>query len=754
MPRALSNQVDRRFDVVRDDSGVPTISADSWQDALYGLGYMHALDRKTQVLFARAVASGQAAGQIQHKDELLETDLFFRRVGLHLDLAEAVQEFDEETHEEILAYCDGVSTGLAAKGRSLPMRATGFQADDWTPESVVLVGRLLSFGGLAVSQLQNERLLIELIHAGADPAALSEMFEPRLDEVDFELVRNVTMSNQMSDEALELLVDLPRLAGSNAWAVAPSRSASGHALLASDPHLEINRLPAIWYEANLRWPQNYIIGATLPGCPLFSVARTPKLSWGVTYMKGDTIDFFIEDCRRGGNTGWQYRRNDQWHDFTVRKETIERKGDEPSELNVFENEVGTIDVDLANFKPPPSRPSAANGVNANSDTDTNADDGYFLSMAWAGRHASAALAVSTWLKLTKATNVRDAKETVAQCTQPTLCFVLADSDGHIGLQGCGSFPKRRGDHSGLAPLPAWDSDNHWRGWLAKDLLPSIYDPPEGYLATANEENNPADGPMLVTQTVHDYRKRRITERLSELPSATIEDMQDLQYDVISVQARDLMQIFLPHIPDGPLKDKLSTWDYNYSAHENRCTLFLNLYRNVMMELLGHERGIGWRRIVYLCSRTGFSSMVMTAADRLLHRDESWWWHGRNKGTIIRKAAERVTELDPPTWADVNFFHFDNRFFGSKHVGRLLGFRSKSHPMPGNHATPFQGHVFLTATRESTFAPSYHFVTDMGTNDAWTNLPGGPNESRFSKYYRTDIPRWLKGEYKRISGKPL
>ena len=753
MGRVRTKHTQRQFHVVRDENGVPTITAEGWLETLYGLGYMHALDRKTQVLFSRAVASGRAAEQIKDKDELLETDVFFRRVGLHLDLKKAVEEFDSETFEEVQAYCDGVSAGFLATGRSLPMRATGFHADEWTPESVVLVGRLLSFGGLAVSQLQNERLLIELIHAGADPAALTEMFEPRLDEVDFDLVRSVNMSNQLSDDALELLVDLPRLAGSNAWAVSPTRSATGHALLASDPHLEINRLPSIWYEVNLQWPEHYVIGATLPGCPLFSVARTSKLSWGVTYMKGDTIDFFIEDCRPGGKSGWQYRRDDQWYDFDVRNESIERKGDDPLELNVYENGVGTLDVDLENFEPSHGK-SKGRKKKKPSEVNNNARaaPGKFLSTAWAGRHVSAAAAVSMWLKLTKASNVLEGQKAVVSCTQPTLCFVMADSEGHIGLQGCGSFPKRRSKFSGLAPLPAWNADNHWRGWLGKDLLPSIYDPPEGYLATANEENNPKDGPLLVTQTVHDYRKRRILERLAELPAATVEDMQVLQYDVVSIQARELLEIMLPHIPDGPLKQKMTEWDYNYGADENRCTLFLNLYRNVMMELLGNKRGIGWRRILYLCSRAGFSSMVLTAADRLLHRDDSWWWHGRDKGEIFRRAAEKVTNFEPEAWSDVNFFHFDNRFFGSKHVGRLLGFRSRRHAMPGNHATPFQGHVYQTATRESTFAPSYHFVTDMGTDEAWTNLPGGPSESRFSKFYRTDVQRWLNGDYKSLQGK--
>ena len=75
-------------------------------------------------------------------------------------------------------------------------------------------------------------------------AALKELFSPRLDDVDLELLKDVHMANQLSDDALDLLTDLPRLAGSNAWAVSPSRSASGDALLASDPHLEVNRLPA------------------------------------------------------------------------------------------------------------------------------------------------------------------------------------------------------------------------------------------------------------------------------------------------------------------------------------------------------------------------------------------------------------------------------------------------------------------------------------------------------------------------------
>ncbi len=71
-------------------------------------------------------------------------------------------------------------------------------------------------------------------------------------------------------------------------------------------------------------------------------------------------------------------------------------------------------------------------------------------------------------------------------------------------------------------------------------------------------------------------------------------------------------------------------------------------------------------------------------------------------------------------------------------------------MPGCHATLFQGHLLKSARRVTTFAPSYHFVTDLGVNDAYTNLPGGPSESRLSGFYKVDIRRWCVGEYKRLA----
>lgn len=721
----------RRFTAVRDSSGVPHITSESWLGALYGLGYLHALDRPTQLLFARSVARGRSAEKITDKPELVETDRFFRRVGLFLGLDREVHDLDDHTFDQLTAYCEGVNDGMKEGGRSLPMWATGFFPTPWTQESVLLVGHLLSYGGLVVSQLQNERIIVDLIKAGVSDDKMRALFSPLLDDADFDLLRSIRVASQLSDEALELITDLPRLAGSNAWAVSPGRSRSGAALLAADPHLEVNRLPAIWYEAVLHWEgDNYVMGATLPGCPIISVGRTRRLAWGVTYMKGDTADYFIEDCRPGGETGWQYRRGDQWHDFGVRQELIVRKGHGSETLPVYYNDQGTLETD-----PDPAKP------------------GHYLSTNWVGHGMGAGASVATWLNVLAAGSAGEAMDIARDCPMPTLSWVFADRDGHIGQQANGWFPRRPARYSGLLPIPAWDERNHWQGRLDRDVLPRRFDPSQGFIASANEDINPPGGPRLITLVLPDYRKRRIAERLEALPAATIKDMESLQYDVVSVQARDLMPVFLAALPDGPLKQRLAAWDFSYRPESVAATLFAGLYRNVLLEIFGHEQGIGWRRVLYLVTRVGFSTMVLTCIDRLLEQDNSIWWEGRDKNALIRKAAERLAREPEQPWAVTNSFHFTSRFVESRFVGRALGYDTGEMAMPGNHATPFQGHLLKTARRETTFAPSYHFVTDLGTDEAWTNLPGGPSESPRSGWYTTDIQRWQKGEYKLLSSVP-
>ncbi len=737
-----------KFSAYRDETGVPHVRADSWLEAVYALGYLHALDRPTQMYFARAVASGRATERIANRPDLLEMDRFLRRAGIHRQLGDEVTRLPEGVLEQLEWYCRGVNDGFGEVGRTLPMWAVGFRPEPWDPEAVLLIGNLLSFAGLAIGEQETQRVMLELIQLGIEDERLRELFTPYLDGVDFAPLREVRMAKQLSDDALELLADLPRLAGSNAWAVAPSRSATGAALLASDPHLEVNRLPAIWYEVALQWKigpgemanpkgKEYAIGATLPGCPLMAVGRTSQLAWGVTYMHANTSDFFVEDVRPKMSTSegaeeesiWQYRRGQEWFDYEPRTETILCRGEKPTEQKVYKNDVGTLTLE----------PDSA---------------GKYLSVAWVGQREGSGQAIGAWLDVIASATAAEAMEAVKPSPHPSLVWIFADREGHIGKQASGWLSRRK-RASGLVPLPAWDERNHWQGVIVPERLPSEYDPPQGFVASANEELYLADGAPLHSHGLHDYRRRRIDERLMELPQATIEEMQTLQYDVLSLHARDLLPVLLKHVEEGPLKEQLSAWDCRFTPESTEAVLFFRFYRRVLLEIFGQERGIGWQRMFYLATRIGYSAMVLTALDRMLPKVTSSWWRERSKREMIQRAADKAMAEPTQSWSQVNTFHFVNRFFGGKRgkgsaTGRLLGFASSATPMRGCHATLFQGHLKATATRESTFAPSYHFVTDMGTDVAWTNLPGGPSENRFSKWYQTDINRWLEGEYKRLA----
>ena len=326
------------------------------------------------------------------------------------------------------------------------------------------------------------------------------------------------------------------------------------------------------------------MGATLPGCPLFAVAHNENVAWGVTYLKGDTCDYFIEDCRPGGATGWQYRRGDQWKDFDVRQETIVRKHHPTETIPVYYNSVGTL----------------------KSPFDGECRGSICRLLGWVdtarGRSFDRHLARYACV----ARQRQQAMDVARECPLPTLCWVFADRDGHIGLQANGWFPDRGGGHSGLLPIPAWNERNHWRGRLverrfaAQSTIHRKVSSPRQMRTSSRPR-----GPQLVTLPVPDYRKRRIVERLAAMSQATIDDMQKLQYDVVSMQARDLL---------ADLSAALARWADQAAAiglglrlRRRECrgdTVRAACIATFCWRLFGHEQGIGWRRMLYLCSAQG------------------------------------------------------------------------------------------------------------------------------------------------------
>ncbi|MEZ4551298.1 MAG: penicillin acylase family protein [Desulfobacterales bacterium] len=91
----------------------------------------------------------------------------------------------------------------------------------------------------------------------------------------------------------------PMMMASNNWVVSGKKTVSRKPVIANDPHLEINRLPNVWYEMALTVGDTYAMGGTMPGAPALLVGRNPHLTWTATYTFMDATDSWIEQCREG-----------------------------------------------------------------------------------------------------------------------------------------------------------------------------------------------------------------------------------------------------------------------------------------------------------------------------------------------------------------------------------------------------------------------------------------------------------------------
>ncbi|MEK6238279.1 MAG: penicillin acylase family protein, partial [Planctomycetales bacterium] len=544
--------------------GVPHIQGADFLDALYGLGYLHALDRRTQLAFARAVGSGRATELLADKPGLLESDRFLRRLGAARGIPQEVDALDERARRCLQVYCDGVNDGFRQTGRSFPMWAAGVADEPWEPASALLIGNLLNLLGLAHGQQRAEHIVLDLARTGAEPNRLRELYHPYLDVADFDLLRRVKEPNFLSDEFFAETAGLAKLSGSNAWAISPRRSRSGHALLASDPHIEINNHPTAWHEAVLHWDGHWMMGAALPGTPMFAVGRNERLAWGVTYSMADCCDYLIEDCRARDGVA-EYRRGDAWLSFETRDESFQRKGGPRENLRAHSNPQGVLEAD-----------------------PLDDGDGLYLLSQWAGSAPGFGKSLATWTALAECGETEAAMELVRDCPEPPLCWMFADADGHIGRQVSGRFPKRNSNRLGVIPVPGWDESNHWDGWISVSELPSEFDPPEGFLCSANENLTSPDGPVLTTLPGADYRRRRIAQRLDALPSATTDDCRELQYDVFSMQAEDLLERLLPLLPDGEAKRRLDSWDRQYRVDSKDAALFARFYAFLVAEVFGQS----------------------------------------------------------------------------------------------------------------------------------------------------------------------
>jgi penicillin amidase len=703
----------------RDVHGVPHVRAASEADLYRGLGHCHGRDRALQLVLTRILARGRTSEILDPGEEMLAVDRFFRRMNFGGDTEDEVAKLASADRALAEAYCDGVNRALQRRP-PWEVRLLGHRPEPWSVADTILISRVIGYVSLAQSQADMERLLVEMVQAGVPRAHLEELFQGLLGGFDAELLAKVRLGDRLIPAGVRWSRVLPRMLASNAWAVAPRKTARGSALLAGDPHLDVHRLPPLWYESVLEGDGRACLAATVPGVPALILGRTDDLAWAPTYSYMDSIDAWIEDCRDGC-----YRRvldgRDAWLPFRERHEVLRRKGRPDVVVTFHENDHGVLDGDPR-------------------------EEGLRLAWRWSVSAGTGAASLSGALAILRARTVGEGMEALRRI-ETAWNFVLADRHGSIGFQMSGLMPRRGSGSRSFVPLPGWDPENDWCGFVPAEELPSALNPPSGFVASANDALN-LEGASAhpVNLPLAPYRAERIHELLASRDDWTPEGFQLMQLDLESVQARRFMEVLRPLLPESEAGEVLRGWDCRYEPGSRGAALFEHCYRTLLQDIFGSVCGEEVLR--FLAEETPILTNFFYNFDRVLLAEESVWFGPEGRDARLRRVLRSALAGAAPGATPRQEIVMKHVLFGDR-LPAWLGFDHGPVALPGSRATLRQGEVFRTAGREQSFAPSYRFVTDLAERWAYTALAGGLSDRRFSRWYRRGIEDWAAGRSKRV-----
>ncbi len=532
--------------VYRDRWGIPHLKARASADAFFAQGYVHAQDRLWQMDAARRRMLGQWAEWVGPAG--VDADILARR----LDVAGASQRdfaaLTAESRAMLESYAAGVNACLA-EGTPLPLEYSVLpgRPEPWRAWHCIAVMRQRGYlMGSIWFKLWRAAAL-----AAIDPVDVTKL---RYADGGSDLVcippgvEGERLVASLRDLAPSIAA-VAKLAGvdatgggSNNWAVAPSRTQAGRPLLAGDPH-RVFEMPSMYAQMHLACDDFDAIGLTVPGVPAFPhFAHNGHVAWCVTHAFVDIHDLFVEQFEPGSATRYLFRGT--WQTASRRTETIFVRDAAAIETEVVETHHGPI---IAG----------------------NPADGTALALR-SIQFCQLDRSIDCLLPMLSAHTVDQLFEATRQWGLIDHNLVAADTTGRIGHLVRAIVPKRS-RLNGWLPVPGWTGDHEWAGMIPWEDMPRTFDPPRGYLVTANNRivaDAAGEQHYFCVDCHPAYRARRIEDLLAGLPAAGFDDMERIHADDRSLTA-PIFQRRLAALELGgasaQLRDLIVAWDGRVAA---------------------------------------------------------------------------------------------------------------------------------------------------------------------------------------------
>ena len=727
-------------EIIRDRAGVPHVYAANRRDLYFAFGYVHAQDRLWHMELNRRVGLGRLSEIFG--EPTIVFDRYMRRLGFaHVATAELIQ-MEPDERAMLDAYTAGINAFITVHRHRLPLefRILRFRPRPWEPVDSLAAGKLFSW--MLAANWDTEWFRARVVEQiGVEAIATLEPGYPSGHPVTVAPgISYAGLGDSLLEEFQAVQRDLGLLTGamSNAWAVRPERSATGAALLASDPHLR-PQMPSIWYEAHLSGDGFDVTGATVPGLPAVLIGHNRRIAWGITASMVDTQDLFVE--RLDPEDPRRYDSPLGWQSLSTRREDIVVRGRaEPIVEWIQETRHGPAlspllpgESRLLTIESPILRPQKT---------------------------------FRGTVRLAQAENWDDFRGALADF-DVALNVVYADRDGNVGYQLSGQVPRRK-QGSGLLPSPGWDADYDWDGTIPFDELPSVFNPPSGYVVSANNCIVDDGFPYVLSRDWCDgFRAMRIENQLGSRERHTTDDFAAMQMDQYSEAARQIVELFADVEGDDPLAVRalahLRRWDYRLTAESVAATIYIVLRQRLLLNVFGARLGPLVGSYVGSESSGSIAGNIYPARvggyliDLLRQADPDWLsgqttfasWTDLKRVSLARavqELRERLgDDMDFWQWGKLHQLSFDHPLGRVKPLDRI--FCRGPFPMGGDGDTPCQSALPAGGYGATEWIPSYRQIVDLGdlSNSRSIHTTGQSGQPG-SSHYDDFIPLWREGRY--------
>jgi penicillin amidase len=709
--RHLLAPVDARF----DKQGVPHVHAVLEVDAWRALGFIHAADRLFQMELRRRAAEGRLAEIFGAPAVAMDREA--RLQGYAALAARDWQQVRESERVVLEAYADGVNAFLADHTLPLELRALHLTPEPWTPVDSLAFGRLLQ-DDLSVAASIERVAFDDARRRGTEAAiALLDASEPGASRVAREIEDLLAGSGRLASVAPPPLEMSP--AGSNAWALAGTHTASGKPLLAGDPHLAGER-PGVWYAAHLTSADGVdVVGLTLAGVPGVVIGHNGRVAWSLTMHQADDSDLFVEQIDLAKGT---YKHGDAWLPLGLTTETIHVKGGADVEVNVARTVHGPV---VETFDEIP---------------------GFALSRAFAP--AGVVQGPRAFLEASRARNGSELIAAWSHFAGPSVNVCWADTGGAIGVQVAGAVPRRlSGD--GRFPVPGWTGAYDWDGTLPAEALPAVAEPKDGIVVTANDDWS-SSGRRLPYPGFYAEpdRARRALQLGTAISAARVANMRAMQNDLYSPYAARIVSLLGRSTYADPLAAKAASILAAWNAHADTrgpSRLFYAFMKEARKEAGATSARISWAMLERMIEGTDSQSFwddpgttrVETRAERI----------ERALARAIQ-TVEREDGTDPARWSfgKPHRLVYEHPFASAlpAAVASYLAFGPVE--LPGEwHTLDVAGFPLRGERYDVSEIPSARLIVDLSRPDASRLvLPLGQSGQLFDRHAHDQLRAWSTG----------